>query len=112
MSLRRARCIVRGLTYNGRSTRCAIPCRFVLSRRLNEWLKKIVSQRRPYVEFPDDVVHFKKRKDSHSFPSQSVQTLSIAWCACVDGPFPQQAYLVTLVRLSGKWLILVTPPCF
>ena len=56
---------------------------FVVSRRVNETLKKWISQPRPYVEFPS-VNYFKKRKLSHSFPSQSVQTLCIAWCAFHD----------------------------
>jgi len=69
---------------------------FVVSRRLNEWLKKTVAQPRPYVEFPEDVVFFKKRKTSHSFPSQSVQTLTIAWCAFVDPAPGQQALVLCL----------------
>mmetsp|Transcript_10831 Transcript_10831/g.32579 ORF Transcript_10831/g.32579 Transcript_10831/m.32579 type:complete len:226 (-) Transcript_10831:370-1047(-) len=54
---------------------------FVVSRRVNEALKQWASQARPYVEFPGTVAYFKKRKLSHSFPSQSVQTLCVAWCA-------------------------------
>lgn len=73
---------------------------FVCSRRLNEWLKKTVRQPRPYCEFPATVAYFKKKKASHSFPSQSVQTLCVAWCALVDSPEPDGAGALFLVRLG------------
>jgi len=67
-----------------RSRYAELAAAFVLSRRANEALKAWVSQPRPYVEFPEAVTFFKKRKLSHSFPSQSVQTLCIALCAFRD----------------------------
>lgn len=57
---------------------------YVVSRRLNEILKKAILQPRPYCEFSDDVTFFRKKKSSQSFPSQSVQTLAIAWYAFAD----------------------------
>mmetsp|Transcript_15215 Transcript_15215/g.20125 ORF Transcript_15215/g.20125 Transcript_15215/m.20125 type:complete len:214 (-) Transcript_15215:3399-4040(-) len=51
---------------------------FLVSRKLNDYLKETIKQPRPYVSFPHLVKYFGKRKLSYSFPSQSVQTLSLA----------------------------------
>ena len=76
---------------------------FVLSRRLNEGLKKWANQPRPYVEFPGQVSYFKKRKMSFSFPSQSVQTLAIAYCAFHDYPVDVPlTYYGSIVRSIGS----------
>lgn len=83
-----------------RSRYAELAVAFVCSRRLNEWLKKTVRQRRPYCEFPATVAYFKKKKASHSFPSQSVQTLCVAWCAFVDSPDPDGPLGRFLVRLG------------
>ncbi|KAJ1456320.1 hypothetical protein M885DRAFT_517806 [Pelagophyceae sp. CCMP2097] len=65
--------------------RCAeLAIAYLLSRKLNGRLKRWASQPRPYVEYPADVLHYKKRKSSNSFPSQSIQTLCITLCAFMD----------------------------
>jgi hypothetical protein len=52
---------------------------FYISRIINTKIKNIVKQNRPYNDYPDKIKFFKKRKDSYSFPSQSVQCMYIIY---------------------------------
>ena len=52
---------------------------FYISRSLNTIIKNLVKQNRPYNDYPTFITYYKKKKDSYSFPSQSVQTMYIIY---------------------------------
>lgn len=74
---------------------------FYLSRSLNTALKSIARQPRPYNEYPATIAYFDKRKQSRSFPSQSIQTLWIVRCAfqrsAIQGEVLIQIYFVLIM---------------
>lgn len=52
---------------------------FNLVRQLNIFLKYRIVQRRPYNRYPDKISFYKKRKETLSFPSQSIQSCLIIY---------------------------------
>lgn len=52
---------------------------FNLVRQFNIFLKSKIIQRRPYNCYPDKIQFYKKRKETLSFPSQSIQSCLIIY---------------------------------
>ena len=65
---------------------------FYLSRYILSYIKQTVQQKRPYIEYSNTITHFKKRKESFSFPSQSMQSLIFIYCS-FDKIYPDNFYL-------------------
>lgn len=52
---------------------------FYLSRYILSYIKHAAQQKRPYIEYSNTITHFNKRKESFSFPSQSMQSITFIY---------------------------------
>jgi hypothetical protein len=52
---------------------------FNIIRQFNIYIKNLVKQDRPYNMFPDEICYYTKKKNTLSFPSQSIQSWVIVY---------------------------------